>query len=314
MNVAKQLAKEAVRTRQPQLEAAVNAVQNAADAIKEQFGKRDINVYKGSHDVQLNADLTAQKLIVDLLRSEYPDYGIVAEENEYRNWSDSRFLWAVDPLDGTNNFGYGIAHCALAVTLFEEESVVLAVIHDPLIDRTFAGTASRATARPAIVTAAAATSAATDRRRRPAPPRDIGLSRATLSLVTGYAENSRAWGNRFTDRMSPRCKRVVNLWAPALDLALVASGALDAVVCHNAALLDVCGGMFLVESAGGQVVGFDGKPMSVRRSMHKRPVSFIAARSPRLAVELVAEVAVLDGEEPARPGPPPFPRSARRLR
>jgi myo-inositol-1(or 4)-monophosphatase len=277
----------AVHARQVQLEVAVSAVRSAAAAIKGQFGDRDISTYKGRHDVQLNADLTAQKLIVDLLQSEYPDHGIVAEEDEFCRWSDSRFLWAIDPLDGTNNFGYGIAHCALAVTLFEEESVALAVVHDPLIGRSFSNVAGAGRSpRPA----------------RPVPSAATSLSRATLSLVTGYAEHSRAWGNRFADWMSVRCKRVVNLWAPALDLALVSSGALDAMVCHGADLLDVCSGMFLVESAGGCVVTFDGTPLRVRRSLHKRPVSFIAGRSPGLVEELVAEVGAMEGElRAARP-------------
>jgi myo-inositol-1(or 4)-monophosphatase len=87
---------------------------------------------------------------------------------------------------------------------------------------------------------------------------------------------------------------VVNLWAPALDLALVADGTIDAMVCHNAALLDVCGGMFLVESAAGRVVTFDGTPLSVQRSLHERPVSFIAAQSAELVEELVAQVRALE--------------------
>ena len=57
--------------------------------------------------------------------------------------------------------------------------------------------------------------------------------------------------------MSERCKRVVNMWAPALDLALIACGALDAMVCRDAALLDVCAGMFLVAESGGHVLGMD---------------------------------------------------------
>ncbi|TNY35883.1 inositol monophosphatase family protein [Thermomonospora catenispora] len=259
-----------------QLSAARRAVAEAGAAIRDQFGQRFINAYKGAHDVQLTADLIAQKVIVDELRDAYPGYGIVAEEDGLGRWGDEEFLWAVDPLDGTNNFGYGIAHCALAISLFHDEDVVLSVVADPLTDRTV-HCVRGGRLEPAPVPAAA-----------------VPLHRATLSLVTGYAEDGRAWGHGFAGWMSERCKRVVNMWAPALDLALIACGALDAMVCRDAALLDVCAGMFLVAESGGHVLGMDGEPLTARRSMHERPVSFVAARSPVLAAELLERVRAYD--------------------
>ncbi|REE94829.1 inositol monophosphatase family protein [Thermomonospora umbrina] len=266
------LTKEFVTTWTPQLRAAHEAARAAADAIRGQFGQRFISAYKGPHDVQLTADITSQKIIVDSLRESFPHYGIVAEEGDHDEWGREEFLWAVDPLDGTNNFGYGIAHCALSLTLFQDESAVLALVADPLADRTF-----HLTQGGRLIPA-------------PAPTYGVPLHRATLSLVTGYAEDGRDWGHGFTGWMSSRCKRVVNMWAPALDLALVAGGAIDAMVCRDAALLDVCGGMFLVEESGGHVVDLHGDPLTVRRSLHDRPVSFIAARNPSLVADLVSEV------------------------
>jgi myo-inositol-1(or 4)-monophosphatase len=111
-----------------------------------------------------------------------------------------------------------------------------------------------------------------------------------VSLVTSYSQEDHIWGSRFSDWLGAQCKRVTSLWAPALDLALVASGSLDAMVCHEADLLDVCSGVFLVESAGGHIVGLDGHPMEIRRSMHQLPVSFIAARGMHLVRELVENV------------------------
>ncbi|ACY97585.1 MULTISPECIES: inositol monophosphatase family protein [Thermomonospora] len=270
------LTKEFLTTWTAQLAAAEEAARAAGEAIRGQFGQRLINEYKGPHDVQLTADVIAQKVIVESLREAFPHYGIVAEEGGHGTWEAEEFLWAVDPLDGTNNFGYGIAHCAVAITLFHGDVPVLAVIADPVTDRFFSATGDGRTSPPA------------------SPCYEVPLRRATVSLVTGYAEEGRRWGQGFTGWMSPRCKRLVNLWAPAMDLALVASGALDAMVCRDAALLDVCGGMFLVESFGGHVVDFDGEPLGVRRSMHRHPVSFIAARDPHLAADLVAAVRAYD--------------------
>ncbi|WP_119730896.1 inositol monophosphatase family protein [Thermomonospora amylolytica] len=277
--------KDPVTTWTSRLQVARQAAEAAADAIRDQFGQRFVNAYKGPHDVQLTADVIAQKVIVDALREACPGYGIVAEEDEFGRWGGEEFLWAVDPLDGTNNFGYGIAHCALAISLFHDEDVVLAVVADPLTGRT------AHCVRGGPLTP------------RPVPDAGTPLHRATVSLVTGYAEDGRAWGHGFAGWMSERCKRVVNMWAPALDLALVAGGALDAMVCRDAALLDVCAGMFLVAESGGHVVGLDGGPLAVRRSMHQRPVSFVAARSPVLAADLLEQVRAYDASRrPAHEG------------
>ena len=256
------------------LAVASQAATAAAHAIRPEFGRRTISAFKGSHDVQLRADLVAQQIVVDTLTKSFPECGIVAEE-DYGTWSDERFLWAVDPLDGTNNFGYGIAHFAIAITLFQDDRVALALIYDPYGGRVFS---VREGHRP----------------EGWEPYTRVPLARSTLSLVTGYADPGPEWGARFTEWMGPRCKRVVNLWAPALDLALVSTGALDAMVCRDATLLDVCGGLFLVKAAGGVIFGLDGAPLEVRRSMHDTPVSFVAARSQHLAQELVSAVTTFD--------------------
>lgn len=249
------------------LNIARQAASEAGDAIRSQFGRRTISAYKGVHDVQLEADIIAQRIIVTRLAKEFPNCGIVAEEGPYKKWPKGELAWAIDPLDGSNNFAYGIAHCAIAISLFRGDSVALALVCDPLTKREFFATEGQ----PMTTDVS----------------EDTSLERATVSLVTNYSQDNRAWGSRFSDWLGARCKRVTSLWAPALDLALIARGSLDAMVCHEADLLDVCGGAYLVKSSGGQILSLDGRPIEIRRSMHDFPVSFVAARSSRLAQQLV---------------------------
>jgi myo-inositol-1(or 4)-monophosphatase len=256
-----------IETWEYHLNIARRAASEAGDAIRSQFGCRSITSYKGIHDVQLEADLLAQRIIVSKLTQESPECGIVAEEGSYKKWPDDELAWAVDPLDGSNNFAYGIAHCAIAISLFRGDSVVLALVWDPVTEREFFATDDQPMTRR--VTG------------------DIGLERATVSLVTNYSQDNHVWGSSFSDWLGARCKRVTTLWAPALDLALVADGSLDAMVCHEADLLDVCGGAYLVKSSGGSILSHDGRRIEIRRSMHGLPVSFVAARTTRLAQELI---------------------------
>lgn len=244
----------------------------AGAAIRLDFGCRRIMAYKGLYDVQLDADFVAQREIVTHLSSEYPNHGIVSEEGTQTRWSQHRYLWAVDPLDGSNNFGYGIAHCAVAISLFEGDSPALAVIFDPIVGREFTATQDQGLESCSLT--------------------PVALEHATVSLVTDYSPEGREQGQRLQKALS-ECKRVLSLWAPSLDLALVAQGAIDGMICHRASFLDVCGGMFLVRSAGGAVLDLEGEEMEVRRSLHRRPVSFVAARDETLARKLLGLVSPL---------------------
>ena len=239
----------------------------AGDAIREEFGRRSITQWRGRHDVQLQADLVAHNVIATILTAECPNIAIVSEEGSRDGWAGDRPVWVVDPLDGTNNFGYGIAHCAVIISLFVDDRVRLAVVYDPLLGREFF--ASEACPFPK--------SASTM----------VNLADATISLVSGYSQGARAQAERIWPTMNRACKRVLNLWAPGLDVALVADGSIDAMLCLDADLLDVCGSGYILESAGGCLLDAAGNDMTIRRAMYPEPVSFVAARSRPLALQLV---------------------------
>jgi myo-inositol-1(or 4)-monophosphatase len=253
-----------------QLDVARKGARLAGQALRSQFGKRAIAAYKGPNDVLLAADLTAQDVIAGQLRGAYPGYGLISEEEIRGPWPERDSVWVVDPLDGSNNFGYGIAHCAVAITLFHWDSVVLALVFDPLLEREFFATEHRAPT--------------------PLAGEGVRLCEATVSLVTNYSPLGRDWLTQVNEALGSRCKRLVNLWAPALDLALVATGELDAMVCHDGDALDVCGGLFLVRSAGGCVLDLHGQPLGIGRSAFDEPISFVAARTEELAGETLDAV------------------------
>ncbi len=238
-----------MRDWEPQLAAARLSARAGGRAVRAQFGKSEVTTYKGADDVLLAADVIAQDIIVEQLTEFDADYGILAEEGPRTPWPDREFVWVVDPLDGSNNFGFGIAHCAIAITLFHEDSVVLSVVWDPLLDREFFAFLPSGRCFCPSSTIVAPTSS---------------IERTTVSLVANYSVAARDWVNHASAVFGERCRRAVNLWAPALDLALVSEGPIDAVICHDGDLRDTCGGLFLVIAAGGAVLDLDGRPLTVR--------------------------------------------------
>ena len=93
------------------------AIQTARDAgslLAERLGRVRIS-NKGDIDLVTEADVAAEKLIIDRIQSHYPRHAILAEESGASAGVDSSRLagvsadwkWIIDPLDGTTNYAHG---------------------------------------------------------------------------------------------------------------------------------------------------------------------------------------------------------------
>ena len=104
--------------------------------------------YKGEVDLVTVADRESEKLLVERLHAQWPDYGIVGEEGT-RSQMECEYRWYIDPLDGTTNFAHGFPaflrvdgvgtteHRAVGTAQDADGELVAAVIYDPLRDEMF---------------------------------------------------------------------------------------------------------------------------------------------------------------------------------
>src|SRR5690606_27146143 len=99
---------------------------------------------KGPKYYVTEVDRAAEESIIDILRTAYPDHGILAEESgrlQAAGDQSAEFQWIIDPLDGTTNFIHGFAHYAVSIALMHRGQTAHAVIYDPTRNEMF--TASR---------------------------------------------------------------------------------------------------------------------------------------------------------------------------
>lgn len=84
------------------------------------------------------ADKTASRIIVEGLESEFPDDGILSEEepDTHHRLSKSR-VWMIDPLDGTAGFIKRDGDFAVQIGLVENGSPILGVVHLPNENSTY---------------------------------------------------------------------------------------------------------------------------------------------------------------------------------
>src|SRR6478672_10550718 len=118
-----------------ELDLAINLARAAGGAIMAQYqGPLRIEQKNYDDDVEpvTQADRIANELIVNGLKQEFPNDGILAEESidTERRLSKSR-VWMVDPLDGTNGFIDGNGDFAVQIGLVENGECVLGVVYQP---------------------------------------------------------------------------------------------------------------------------------------------------------------------------------------
>jgi myo-inositol-1(or 4)-monophosphatase len=216
-------------------------------------------------DVATDADRAAEALIVDRLRAELPDDGILAEEGSLHEGTSGN-RWVIDPIDGTVNFVYGIPQWSVSIGL--EGHLRLGVVYDPSRDETFTDAGTDLTmgfGRRAVALR---------------PSAQIELAQALIATGFSYSTEVRARQGEIFRRVIPMVRDVRRGGSLALDLAWVACGRLDALYESDIKPWDISAGAAMLEAAGGAV--------------WTRDTRIIAAGN-RTLLDALAEV-VLDGE------------------
>ena len=113
------------------LDIAVEAVITASNVVMDDFLKTKTPKYKGNIDLVTKTDLESEKIIKNIILSNYPSHSILAEETGERI-TKSAFLWIIDPLDGTTNFVHGCTPFSISIALFyKNEPLVSTVLELP---------------------------------------------------------------------------------------------------------------------------------------------------------------------------------------
>lgn len=198
---------------------------------------------KGRRDPVTEADLAAERLIVERLRAQFPDDAIFAEE-ETRDSDLGGRVWYVDPLDGTVNFSQSLPFYAVSLALYDGAVPLVGVVHAPKLGETF--------------TAARGLGAKLD-----GEPLRVSEKSTLIEsvLATGFAYGRETLADDNVGHFADFVLRVRGMrraGSAALDLAYVAAGRLDGYWEPHLNPFDVAAGALLVQEAGGVLSDMSG--------------------------------------------------------
>lgn len=98
----------------------------------------------GVFDPVTQADRAAEQAMRSLIEDRYPDHGIMGEEYADRP-AGSRYVWSLDPIDGTRSFICGLPTWTTLIALLEDGAPVVGLIDAPRLDERYLGFGGRAT-------------------------------------------------------------------------------------------------------------------------------------------------------------------------
>ena len=208
----------------------IKAAEKASRALIRDFGeveKLQVSA-KGPTDFVSNADLKAEKIIIEELKKARPYYSIISEEDGTEINKDKNNTWIIDPIDGTTNFLHGVPHFAISIALKSNDEIVSGLIYDPIKNEMFYAEKDNG-------------AFFNNQRMRVSQKKELN---SCLFATGGFSINE------------------INLpirksGSAALDIAYVAAGRYDGSFQDGLNLWDIAAGIIILKEAGGLINEID---------------------------------------------------------
>ena len=222
----------------------VKAVRKAGRNMLRDFGEiSQLQVReKGAGDFVSDADVRAEKILIESLHEDRPDYGILSEEcGEIPAQNGSPFTWIIDPIDGTTNFIHAFPYFAISIALKYHDEITAAVLFNPISNELYY--AEKGQGFFMMTTTG-------NKRLRVSGRND--LSSALIGL------NNKE--NQIEAKLASKVGSFRHFGSCTLELASVGSGQLDAVILTNKPFIwDISAASLFIKEAGGRMATLSGK-------------------------------------------------------
>ncbi len=229
----------------PILEVAIYAATEAGTVIRNLFGTSVSVRHKGDIDLVTEADVAAEKIIIEILDKSTIKASLLAEESHSQyDTVPQNPVWIIDPLDGTTNFAHGFPWFGVSIAYASKGEPLAGVIYCPIQDELFIAC------------------------------RDAGAwlnnEKINVSGVTRLQDSLVATGFPYDIHKDPepvvsafsavlnKAQDIRRAGSAALDLAYLACGRLDGFWEIKLKPWDTAAGQLLVEEAGGKITTLNG--------------------------------------------------------
>ena len=212
----------------------IKASEKASKALIRDFGeveKLQVSI-KGPLDFVSNADIKAEKIIIEELSKARKNYSILSEEDGSKIGKDKNNIWIIDPIDGTTNYLHGVPHFAISIALKSNNEIISGVIYDPIKDEMFYAEKNNGAY--------------------------YNNQRIRVSKKKKLEDCLFATGGNISEKNKTNTNIIIRRsGSAALDMAYVAAGRFDGYFQKNLNIWDIAAGIIIIKEAGGIINEID---------------------------------------------------------
>ena len=224
----------------------IEAVKEAGRLLMDNLDKVKEVSFKAKSDIVTKIDLESEKLLIEKIKTNFPDHSILSEEMGFIE-KPSKYIWIMDPIDGTINYYHATSPFRVGLCLLKDKKPIISAIYNPIKDQLFfAEKGKGATLNDKKITVS-------------------NNSRLKNSIVMTHLSSDKearartivALGNIFNKTMHMRF-----FGSSLAVMTYIASGKFDVFFNVKTYPWDVLPGALLIEEAGGIVTEIDGEKIT----------------------------------------------------
>ena len=206
--------------------------------------------YKDQQELVTNADLAADKLIVERIKQVFPDHRFLTEEtctDKSLGHNLDTPIWIIDPIDGTVNYAHGHQMVAVSIAFACNGDVQCGAVYNPFMDELFSakkGSGALLNERPI------------------SPSGEKNIRKALFATGFPYDKSGLDPIIPRVDLMLRQCQDMRRLGSAALDICWVACGRLD-IYFESLSPWDFAAARLIALEAGARCGHFGDVPANI---------------------------------------------------
>lgn len=222
-----------------QLRSAKQAIRQAGSELVRRYVGHEFarSRFKKHHERVTVADKASEKIILNILRKDFPDDAFLTEESGWKK-RKGEYAWIIDPLDGTSNFVMHNPLFGISIARVHGDEVVLGVMYFPLLKRMYWAEKGMGARRDG---------------KRISVSDLLVIPLATHLFCHGQSKKDIATALKLYSRYLNKNIRLRHLGSAAFELALVAEGHADSYTSVGIHAWDVAAGVCIAREAGATI-------------------------------------------------------------
>jgi fructose-1,6-bisphosphatase/inositol monophosphatase family enzyme len=239
---------------QRELAVAEKIAQKAGEVILQYFDGDQQTMRKADGSPVTIADKLINSMVIEELSREFPNDGIIGEEESTSEYGDGR-KWLCDPIDGTIAYTWGIPTSLFSLGLVLDGQPQIGVVYDPYLDRLYKATKNGDSYCNGDKLSVS----------------NNGLEDGIVAVTSNVKKISH--GLNYVKELEVKNALLATFSGAIYKAVLVARGRFVGYIEHGVGAHDMAAVELIVERAGGKVTGIDGSKLDYSRPFNGAVVS-----------------------------------------